>query len=454
MLEIVRKTILEYDMIKPGELILAAVSGGPDSIAMLHCLSRLAGEFQFKLHVVHINHGLRPESKEEAEFVSEFAKSLGIGVSVHELGGKTLRHGSLQEWAREARRQVLLEECKVLGGAKIALGHNANDQAETVLQRLLRGGGTSGLGGIYPKREQIIRPLLFLNRRQIEKYIEFEKLEFRTDTSNYKPIYLRNKIRLQLIPVLEAEYNPRLVETLSKTALILQEDNIYLDLEAARKFEEAVSIIGNSYYMSHPVFKLPAPIIKRIIRRAFSLLTGDPRGLEFEHVNRVVVFAQTGYSGSFLELPDGVRVYKEQEGMLFSYKAISWPKIEERILDVPGETAIPELGMVIRTRIVDNPACFPLPEGAWSIVMDYEQVSLPLILRGRIPGERIFLKGSFRKLKEIFNERKIPIRLRETSPVIVQGDEVLWIPGIIRSDRSKVQTNTVRVLELVATTKC
>lgn len=450
MLERVRRIIREYNMIEPGELVVVGVSGGPDSMALLHCLNRIAGEFQFRLHVVHVNHGLRPEAGEEAEFVVNFAGELGISGVVRKLNGDLLKEGSLQELAREARRKVFFAECKATGATKIALGHNANDQAETVLQRLLRGGGTGGLGGIHPVREQIIRPFLFVRREEIERYLAEQSIEYRVDASNYQPVYLRNKIRLELIPKLQAGYNPRIVEALGKTALVLQEDDAYLNKIAAERCAELMVRVENNFFLPNEVFSLPKPLSTRILRQTFALLVGDPRGLEYDHVSRTLSFAQTGRSGGCLQLPHGVRAYKEQEGLLLCPGVLTRPRIEEQPLNIPGETREPGLRIVIRARLVDNPSFFPLPEGAWSIVLNYEQLRLPLSVRGRRPGDKILSCGSCRKLKEIFSERRIPIRLRESSLLLAQGDEVLWVPGLVRSDKARVLPNTFRVLELVA----
>jgi len=450
MLDKVRAAIRDYAMIQPGELVVVGVSGGPDSISLLHCLNRLAAEFKFRLHVVHVNHNLRPEAGDEAEFVVRFARGLGISAAVHELNAKTLQEGSLQELAREARRKIFQAECDSTGAAKIALGHNANDQAETVMQRLLRGGGTAGLGGIYPVRDCIIRPLLFVQRREIETYLRENSLEYKVDSSNYKTVYLRNKIRLELIPKLESGYNPNLIETMGKTALLLQEDDACLNQQAAELFEQFVTASDNHYYVPKAAFDLPKPLSTRILRRIFALLSGDPRGLEYDHVIRLLSFARVGQSGGWLQLPMEVRAYKEQDGMLFSPGALTVPKVEEQPLNIPGETRAAAQRTVIRARIVDNPAYYPLPEGSWSIVLNYDQLGIPLTLRGRQKGDKILLRGSLRKLKEIFSERRIPIRLRESSLILADGEEVLWVPGLVRSDKARVLPTTTRVLELIA----
>lgn len=451
MIDKVRAAISYYNMISPGDFVVTGVSGGPDSVALLCCLHELAAEMQFELHVVHVNHGLRPEAEEEAEFVLSLASKLGISAVLKRIDSKRLNEGSLQELARLERRKIFLEECADKSGAKIALGHNANDQAETVLHRLLRGGGTGGLGGIHPVRENFIRPLLFVFREEIEEYLKYRNIPFRNDRSNFKPVYLRNKIRLELIPLLRKEFNPKVMEGLSKAAVILREDDAYLNQEAAKILESSVERIGDGYFVPEKVFNSPFPLITRIVRQIFSVLAHEPRGVEFDHVKRALSFAKTGRSGSFLELPKFVRVYKEQSGIFFCSGESALQLIAEAELVIGGETRINEAGLVIVTRVLENLPGLILPEGAWNILLDYGEINCPLMIRGRRQGDKILQQNAYHKLKEIFSERKIPIRLRDKYVLLTQDDEVIWIPGVLRSDKLRVTERTTTVLELAAT---
>ncbi|MDA8442575.1 MAG: tRNA lysidine(34) synthetase TilS [Peptococcaceae bacterium] len=451
MLEIVRGIIETYGMIGVGELILVGVSGGPDSIALLHCLHCLSESMQFSVHVVHINHGIRPEAIEEADFVAKFAGNFGIGVTIAKLDGVALKdQGSFQARAREERMKIFADVSQKIGATKVALGHNANDQAETILQRLLRGGGSGGLSGILPIRDSIIHPLLFVSRKQIEAYLSQNRLDYRHDSSNFKPIYLRNRIRLELLPMLEANFNPRLVETLGKTALILQEENNYMDLESEKNLAKLAQPLSCGIFLPLEAFELELPLIRRVVRKTFARLSGDPRGLEYDHVERVIKFARQGESGGYIELPGGLRLYKEQAGVVFTRGEIGMPTLRESVLQIPGETYLDTLGITITARIVDNPSVLQLPEGNWSVVFDFNSIKFPIIVRSRSMGDKIWRNGSYTKLKEIFSRQKLPVRLRESIPILVQDDEVLWIPGLIRSDRAKVLPSTPKILELIA----
>jgi tRNA(Ile)-lysidine synthase len=445
MLDKVRSTIEEYSMISSGEIVLVGVSGGPDSISLLHSLQKLSSEIGFGLHVVHVHHGLRPEADEEAQFVTSFAKSIGIATTVKYLNPEELRH-SMQELAREKRRDIFLEECSRLGATKVALGHNANDQAETVLQRLLRGGGSGGLGGIHPKRGMFIRPLLFVPRQEIENYIQQESLDFRVDKSNFKPIYLRNKIRLSLIPILE-EYNPRVVDALGKTAKLLQEDNFYLDQEAEIKCNELTVKVGRNFFLPNEFTSLPKPIATRVIRRIYAILVDDPRGLEYEHVTKVLSLGIDGRSGAILELPACIKVLKEMDGLLFYSGALVWPEIKERTIEIPGESILEDIGARISCRIVDNTTLDP--KDPWSIALDYDSLVGPIWIRNRKPGDKILVKSTYKKLKEIYNILRVPSRVRETRPLVVVNGQIVWIPGIIKSGAIQGSSARGRVLELV-----
>ncbi len=445
MLDKVHRTIAQYALISRGELILVGVSGGPDSIALLHCLFRLSDNLGFHLHVVHVNHGLRAEADEEALFVRQFAGSLGIPATVRNLDPAELKRGSLEELARKKRREVFLQESNRTSAAKVALGHNANDQAETVLQRLLRGGGTGGLGGIHPIRDNFIRPLLFVSRKEIEDYVQRENLEFRVDKSNLQPVYLRNKIRLKLIPTLQAEYNPRLVEALGKTALLLQEDNHYLEQEALAKCTELMVKLGGNYFLPHGFSDLPRPVATRMVRRVYSLLTGDPRGLEYDHVTKVLSLATAGRSGGTIELPAGAKVLKEIDGLVFYSGCLNWPDIKEQVITIPGE--IEAAGTKLLARVTDKTALDP--KDMWSIAIAYESVSGPVWIRKRKPGDKILVGHSYKKLKEVYNDLRVPSRVRDTRPVVLINEEIAWIPGITKSSMFNGLCTSGKVLELI-----
>ncbi|MDP6180938.1 MAG: tRNA lysidine(34) synthetase TilS, partial [Desulfatiglandales bacterium] len=232
----VKETLSRYGMIDPGDLVIVAVSGGPDSVCLLDILHELKAELAVRLVVAHYNHGLRGgEDESETRFVRHLASAMNFPFETENasffIEGKT---ASLEERARNARYEFLERLKGKLHAQKIAMGHHLNDQAETVLMRLLRGSGPSGLAGIPPKRDDtIIRPLIELKREEIDSYVKRRELSYRVDRSNFDTRYLRNKIRLELLPLL-LEYQPQFVEHLGQLAVILREDDKYLETEAEK----------------------------------------------------------------------------------------------------------------------------------------------------------------------------------------------------------------------------
>ena len=273
-MELLKKTkdyIKEYQLIEPGELVLVAVSAGRDSMTLAHLLLRLQKELDFNLAIANFNHHLRPEADEEGEFVAEFARINGVPVF---LGGADIAQlsvgGNLQEIARRERYTYLRSLAAKIGAQKIAVAHHADDQAETVLLHLLRGSGLSGLAAMSPIKNNIIRPLLFASRRDICAYIAENKLEYREDSSNACTKYLRNKIRLELIPLLR-DYNPNITEALIATADICRQDDQVLEDLAENALAEAW--INDDNALERTAFnELPVALQRRVIRKAYTCL--------------------------------------------------------------------------------------------------------------------------------------------------------------------------------------
>ena len=243
----VRHTIIKYKMIRDGDRVIVAVSGGPDSVCLLDILQELEDELMIELVVAHFDHGLRPgEDGVENRFVESLAVALNLPFEIKKADPDMGQGGaSLEERARHARYQFLEEVKEKFSAQKIAIGHNLNDQAETVLMRLLRGSGPSGLAGIPPCREEkIIRPLIEITRGEIESYLELKGLTHMTDSSNLQACYLRNKIRLELLPRLR-EYQPRIVELLGRTADIMRNDEAWLAARAEEWVEGSTETRGD-----------------------------------------------------------------------------------------------------------------------------------------------------------------------------------------------------------------
>ncbi|MBI4707149.1 MAG: tRNA lysidine(34) synthetase TilS [Candidatus Omnitrophica bacterium] len=310
-------TIKKYNLIKKDDRIVIGVSGGPDSLALLFLLHSLRDEMQLVLHVAHLDHMLRKDSHKDAQFVKIASERLGIPVTCGKADVKKLVvNGSFEEAARNARFAFFLETAKKINAKKIALGHNLDDQAETVLMRFLRGSGLYGLAGIIPKRKiyglEIIRPLIEIKRSGIEAYLKNKGIKPRIDITNSQDIYFRNKIRNRLLPLLEKEYNKNIKEVLANTAQSLGADYDYLDKIAQAWLK------GKSTRLDIAKLVLLHQAIRRLVfRKAIAAVKGDIRRISFQHIREIEDLLQSRPVNSIVDLPKGVSVLKKQKFLVF-----------------------------------------------------------------------------------------------------------------------------------------
>lgn len=318
ILEKVRRIINSYKLIRPGEKIIVAVSGGPDSVALLYLLNALKSEFNFSLHVAHLDHMLRPDSDKDRVFVKELAEKLKLPFTSAKINIKELsKRGSIEEIARNARLGFFFKVAKENNAKKIALGHNFDDQAETVLMRILRGTGLLGLSGILPKRDicgfQIIRPLLEARRGQIELYLKKKKIRPRIDKSNLEDIYFRNKIRNKLLPLLERNYNKNIRQVLCNIAGTAGCDYDFLLKKAGK------SVRGSKRTIDLSKFSKLHPALQRLaLRQMIARLKGNTRKITFQHIKEIEELVAFRPVGSIVNLPGGVSVTKRKNRLTFA----------------------------------------------------------------------------------------------------------------------------------------
>ena len=310
-------TIKKYNLVKKGNKILVAVSGGPDSVALLLQLAALKRGWGLSLHIGHMDHMLRTGSEKDAAFVKKLGEKLKIPVTIKSVNLKS-RHikGSLEELAREARLDFLIKLAREIKADKIALGHNLDDQAETVLMRLLRGTGLSGLSGISAKRKMrgqtFIRPLLETRRSEIERFLKRKKIRPRIDPTNKEDIFTRNKIRNNLIPLLKSKYNKNIAEALANLAESVSYDYEYLDQLARR------SLKGNKLRLNiTKASKLHPAILRLKIRQCIACLQGDTRRITFQHIREIEDLLARRPEGSVVDLPKGISVQKTRNFLRF-----------------------------------------------------------------------------------------------------------------------------------------
>jgi tRNA(Ile)-lysidine synthase len=317
ILEKVKKTIKKYNLIRKGDKIVVAVSGGPDSVTLLYLLNSLKKELEVSLQIAHLDHMLRKGSYKDREFVEGLSRKLKIPITCSQVNVKELaKKGSVEEIARNARLRFLFKVAKDTKSKKIAIGHNLDDQAETVLMRILRGTGLYGLSGILPKRNiagfDIIRPLIETRREDIETFLKGRKIKPRLDSSNLENIYFRNKIRNNLLPLLEKEYNCNIKDALSNIAQTVGDDYDYLS-KAAQGFlrKSAARIHLKKFLRLHPAIQ------RLVLRQAIASVKGNTRRITLQHIKEIEDLVLNRPFNSIVDLPQGVSVKKKQKYLIF-----------------------------------------------------------------------------------------------------------------------------------------
>ncbi len=317
MLEKIKETIRKYRLIQKNDKILLGVSGGPDSLALLLIFFKLKNNLSLDLHIAHMDHGLRKDSHSDALFVENWAKKFNLPFTAANLGSDSgKRGGSLEEFCREQRMDFFIRTARVIKADKVALGHNLDDQAETVLMRLLRGTGLYGLSGISVKRKikgvTFIRPLLETSRDEIESFLKKNKIKPRIDSTNKKDIFFRNKIRHRLIPLLKKEYNQNILETLANSAESISYDYEFLDRVAKNTLKKPGLRINLA-----KLLRLHPAILRIKIRQYIARLQGDTRRISFQHIKELEDLLNNRPDGSIVDLPKGIAIQKTRNTLRF-----------------------------------------------------------------------------------------------------------------------------------------
>lgn len=452
MLSAVREYIGRHRLLGPGDRVVAACSGGPDSLALVDVLDRLRGDGGFWLAVAHVNHLLRgAESDADAAFVREFAGARGLEYFETSVDAAAFAAGrSLMDAARILRYGYLRQVSGDLGGALVATGHHSDDQAETVLLNLFRGAGGAGLGGMKPAGDGIIRPLLGVGRGDIEAYCREHGLAPRLDSSNLKTDYQRNLLRLEFMPELARAFNANLAGTLCRTAEIVGDEHDYVSGEARRLFPELVREEGDGLSVACDALgSLHVALRREVIRQALAKKRGGLKGISFLHVEELLKLAACGGTGGAVELPGPLAVRKEYGRLVLAEAApaaaaaVGPPGIA---VAVPGRTPVPALGLTVAARLTDE-----RPDaGPRSAVFDWDALVPPIFVRTRQAGDRFQpagLSGS-KKVKDYFIDCKVPRRQRDNVPVFADGGGIIWLGGLRPAQRGRPHAGTARYLQL------
>lgn len=454
MLTAVRRFIDSRRLLARGDRVLAACSGGPDSLALVHVLAALADEFGFSLAVAHVNHGMRgAESDADAAFVGEFCAALGLPFyqTKVDMAGFAAAHGlNKQEAGRLLRYRYLRQTAAELGGALIATGHHRGDQAETVLLSLFRGAGSAGMAGMKPSEGGIIRPLLAVERAAIDVYCRDNGLTPRLDKSNLKTDYRRNFLRLELMPLIEREINPNVVETLCRAAEVIGDEHELVAGLARAAWPQVVSDTEDGLALDcGQLEKLDAALRRELARQAIEKKRGGLKGISFFHVEKLLEKAINGRAGSVLELPGGLVARRDYGKIILTEPATPHAGIEPPgvVLTVPGDTPVPALGLIVRAELAESR---PENVGPGSAVFDWEELSPPLFVRTRKEGDRFRPAGGAggKKLKEFFIDIKVPRRQRDGVPVFTDSRGIIWLGGFRQAEHGRTGRATAKFLQL------
>jgi tRNA(Ile)-lysidine synthase len=460
LLERVRRTIRQHDLAGPSTRVVMALSGGSDSVALAHLLTDLAGRGDLVVAgIAHFNHQLRREADSDEGFCAGIAAAFGLPwlADREPIAARAARDGtSIETAARTARHEFFDRAALHFGADVVALGHTRDDQAETFLLRLLRGAGARGLASMHSRRGRIIRPLLECRRAELREFLRMRGVPWVHDQSNDDPRIPRNRIRSQLMPVLEARFNPSVVEALASAAELAGSDWQWMNAEADRHAAEVCRREAGAWHLGIAALaRLPAALARILIRRALVEASGR-RPVSFEHVE--VVRQLAGGERGPVDLP-GCRVDRSATDVVLTMRPDRSTQRESNLfayrLSIPGSVLVREAGVMVSAELGDGAA---MPGELASRADDAVEVRLDrcgagLVVRNRRPGDRFSPVGlgGRKKLQDYFVDRKIPRAARDLVPLVVDAhDHIVWVAGQALDEGFRVTTpaQTVLILRL------
>ena len=448
LLPAVRSYIDRHEMIRPGDGIVIGVSGGQDSVTLLDVLYRLRKSLDITLCVAHLNHQLRgPASDADQQFVTDLAASMDLPCFSEK--AVLPERGSPEGAAREARLGFLKRVMRVTSASRIAMGHTRSDQAETVLMRLIRGAGPTGLGAIRPIRDGLwIRPLLAVSRQQIQAYVEHRNMQVRHDNTNADTRFLRNRIRHHLLPEIASGYNPAIEGALARSAVIIQGEDQLLGQLAESAYRKALRYEGRRKIIldENAVFGYHIALQRRIYKTAFFRLRGCARAFDEQSVSRMETLRLT--PAGAVQVSSDISVHRSSPWLILSRPT---PSFETEVA-VPGVTSIPEIDAVLETSI--RPAGRMLKHDLSSdphrACFDWDALPGGLTLRNRRTADRFrpFGLNGTQKVSDLFINLKIPRPLRDEIPLLLGGQAILWVVGLRTAQSTAVTHRAKTVLDV------
>ena len=474
-------------LIENGDRVVVGVSGGADSVCLLHVLHSLSRALQIKLYAVHINHMLRADEADGDErYTADLCEELGIQLSSTriDVGAMSKSLGiSLEEAGRKARYGEFSRCAQAVGASVIAVAHNRNDQAETVMMNIMRGSGIAGLSGMEYKKGKIIRPLLDISRDEIERYCTEAGLSPRTDSSNLTEEFTRNRVRLGLFPYIMENFGINMEVSLCRLSAHAAKDNSFLDECASKAYLAALNVKqkgqvkgkeqgqdqgqdrrqdqgggkGQVELNAEKLMSLHPAVLNRVLKLAITDVAGSSKGIASVHYQSLTDLIVKGRTGAIAELPGGIRGVFAY-GVLKIFISHSDYSNSEDInfcvdLNIPGTVRVPELEATVTACIVRDTNIDNYPQLVYNPFMqffDYDKLNRGIIIRNRRMGDRFAPFGSngTKKLKEYFIDSKVPREQRSMIPLICMDDEIVWVIGDKISDKFKVTENTKSILRI------
>lgn len=465
----IEKFIQKYHMLTCGDKVIAGVSGGADSVCLFLMLLELREKIGFDLIAVHVHHGLRGEAADQDQrFVEALCEQHRIPLEIFRVNLESIakkRKQSLEEAGRMVRREAFDSVCQKYGGNKIALAHHQNDNAETLLWNLSRGTGLDGLGGIRPVNGKFIRPLLCMNRKEIEEYLAKRKQSYCIDETNAGTDYTRNKLRHLVLPILEEQVNSSAVRHMNETMEQIWELQEYMQEQVEAAYQECVQEHSEKacwiQIQQNSFETFPELIKKMVIRKGMEQVGGKKRDLSHKHVD-VMMELMNKQVGRTLDLPYEMHAKRNYEGIRLE-KRRTYSSGEEKKaeimqecmseLNIPGEIILADRNLKVRCKILEKPknlSIKDIPQKIYTKWFDYDIIKSSLYIRTRQAGDNIVIdeKGHQKKLKSWFVDEKIPKEIRDSQLLLAENNDILWVLGHRMSKAYQVKQSTKWILQI------
>lgn len=458
------ETITRHELIVQGDAVLVAVSGGPDSLALLHLLAERASAWQLRLGIGHLDHGLREESAQEVDIIRQIAANLSLTLYSERVEVRDLQARwrlSIEAAGRKARYRFFQETADRHGFNKVALAHHADDNVETLLLNLLRGSGRLGLGGMPPIREgRLIRPLIRATRADVLDYLRRRTLSALADPTNADDGFLRNRIRNHLIPLLERDYQPGVRAVLHRSVEVLRDEEVWIE-SLVQPTLEKISISrqpGRLNLQARTLQVLDPALQRRVVRAGLRFVRQDLQHIAFVHVEAILGLANGTSDGGPLCLPDGVRVRRQGDTLTISCGDTGLVA-ERRVpacadycycMEGCGVLTVMETGdSIALTAIEPDAAVDPSGSGPLTAFLDGAAVEFPVTVRNFRPGDRFspFGVGGTQKVKKFFIDAKVPCDQRRRCPLLLSRGRILWVAGHRIDHRVRLNRRTRQVLK-------